>query len=129
VARDHRVLAIVCTALLAGCGGVAYAQDISTGISSWYGAYHQGRLMADGCRFDMHALSAASRTIPLQAWIRVTDLKNGKAAVLQVHDRGPYVRGRILDLSLAAADKLDFLAAGLALVSIEIIHLEKPRRC
>ena len=77
-------------------------QSISN-IASWYGYPHHGRKMADGHRYNMYALTAAHRTLKLGTKVKVTNLNNNKSVVVIISDRGPYVRGRIIDLSLAAA--------------------------
>ncbi len=88
------------------------------GTASWYGRAHHGRTTASGEPFDMHALTAAHRTLPFGTMILVTNLENGRSVVLTVNDRGPFVRGRILDVSYRAALELDFLADSLARVRI-----------
>lgn len=75
--------------------------------------------MANGRPYHMHKLTGAHRTIPLGTWIVVTNLHNGSKAAIEITDRGPFVRGRVLDLSLAAAQALDMVAAGIVLVAYE----------
>jgi rare lipoprotein A len=91
------------------------------GIASWYGNQHQGRLTASGERFDEHKLTAAHRTLPLDTKVKVTNLENGKSIEVKVNDRGPYIPGRVLDLSTQAAKMLGMEKEGLALVRIEIV--------
>ena len=91
------------------------------GIASWYGARHQGQATASGEAFDMNDLTAAHRTLPLGTRIRVTNLRNGKTAVLTVNDRGPFIRGRVLDVSFRAARDLDFGKDDLAPVRVETV--------
>ncbi len=95
----------------------------NVGIASWYGQQHQGKIMANGKLFDSRAFTTASRTLPLGAWIRVFNLRNGKSADVQVTDRGPNkrLRGRILDLSEAAAKKLGFQRDGLTVVAFVVL--------
>lgn len=91
------------------------------GIASWYGPdFHKG-LTANGETYNMHALSAAHRTLPLPSVVKVTNLENGKTVVVRVNDRGPFVNNRIIDLSKTAADKLGFLDSGTAKVKVEIM--------
>jgi rare lipoprotein A len=92
-----------------------------SGIASWYGNRHQGRRTANGERFDMHALTAAHRSLPFGTILRVTDLNTGKAVVVRINDRGPYIRGRILDLSEAAGRALGIGKLGIAQVRIEAV--------
>ncbi len=93
------------------------------GIASWYGQQHQGKIMANGKPFDSRAFTTASRTLPLGAWIRVFNLRNGKSVDVHVTDRGPNkrLRGRILDLSEAAAQKLGFQRDGLTVVAFVVL--------
>lgn len=92
---------------------------IQKGLASWYGTQFHGKKTASGARFDMHALTAAHRTLPLGTYVKVTNLKNGKTVVVKINDRGPYAGKRILDLSLAAANVLNFRAQGETSVSVE----------
>ena len=92
-----------------------------TGQASWYGKRFQGKKTASGERFDMHAISAAHRTLPIPSYVKVTNLNNGKSIVVRINDRGPYRKKRILDLSYAAAKKLDFTKNGHTKVSVEAL--------
>ncbi len=91
------------------------------GYTSYYAHKFHGRPTASGEIYDMNGLSAAHRELPLGTIIRVTHLGNGKSVVVKVNDRGPFVDGRILDLSLGAAKKLDMVNEGVARVKIEIV--------
>lgn len=93
-----------------------------TGQASWYGKRFQGKKTASGERFDMHAISAAHRTLPIPSYVKVTNLNNGKSIVVRINDRGPYRKKRILDLSYAAAKKLGFTKKGHTKVSIETLQ-------
>ena len=90
-----------------------------TGIASWYGHQFNGRKTANGDRFDMNALTAAHRSLPLSCFIRVTNKENGKSVVVKVNDRGPYAGNRILDLSYGAAKQLGIVNQGMGNVTIE----------
>jgi rare lipoprotein A len=90
-----------------------------TGIASWYGHQFNGHKTASGERFDMEAMTAAHRSLPLSCFIRVTNKDNGKSVVVKVNDRGPYSGNRILDLSYAAAEKLGMVSRGMGNVTIE----------
>jgi rare lipoprotein A len=92
-----------------------------TGVASWYGELFHGRLTANGEVYDMEALSAAHPTLPLPSYVRVTNLRNDRAVVLRVNDRGPYSRGRLIDLSWAAASLLKMESAGTAPVRVEYL--------
>jgi rare lipoprotein A len=91
------------------------------GIASWYGPGYNGRLTANGEIFDMNGLSAAHPTLPLPSIVRVTDLQNGRSLDLRVNDRGPFVDGRIIDLSRRAAQLLGFETQGTAPVRVKIL--------
>src|SRR5258708_4905901 len=90
------------------------------GVASYYGKEYQGKKTASGEIYDMNKMTAAHRTLPFGANVRVTDLSSDRSVVVRVNDRGPFARGRIIDLSLAAARKLDMLCAGKATVKLEI---------
>jgi rare lipoprotein A len=90
----------------------------ATGIASWYGSSYHGRLTANGELYDMYALSAAHPTLQLPSLVQVTNLANGRSLVLRVNDRGPFVKGRLIDLSWAAAHELGFERQGLARVHV-----------
>jgi rare lipoprotein A len=90
-----------------------------TGRASWYGKRFHGRRTANGERYDMHALTAAHRTLPMGSYVRVTDPSTSRSVVVRINDRGPFVRGRVIDLSFAAAGYLGLKRAGTARVTIE----------
>jgi peptidoglycan lytic transglycosylase len=92
------------------------------GVASWYGpGFHKVRT-STGERYDMYAMTAAHRTLPLPAYVRVTNLQNGRSVVVRVNDRGPFVGNRIIDLSYSAAAKLDMLRNGTAMVDVRTIE-------
>ena len=90
-----------------------------TGTASWYGRQFHGRKTASGETFDMNAMTAAHRSLPLNCYIRVTNRNNGKSVVVKVNDRGPFHGNRVVDLSYGAAKQLGITSAGTAKVSIE----------
>ncbi|SRR5208337_1009559 len=90
------------------------------GTASWYGEYFQGKPTASGEPFDMRDLTAAHPSLPLGTFVKVTNLRNGKAVVVRINDRGPIVDGRIIDLSREAASALDFKARGLQTVRLDL---------
>jgi rare lipoprotein A len=92
------------------------------GLASWYGARHHGRLTANGEIFSRFKLTAAHRTLPLGTIVQVTNLRNGKDVIVKINDRGPYIYPRILDLSEAAAERLDMIQIGVQLVRIVILR-------
>jgi rare lipoprotein A len=94
------------------------------GIASWYGSYFDGKPTASGEPFDMHDMTAAHLTLPLGTYVKVTNLRNQRAVIVRVNDRGPVVEGRIIDLSYSAAKALDFKARGLQRVRLDIVEPE-----
>jgi len=92
------------------------------GTASWYGADFHGRKTSSGPLYDMYELTAAHKSLPLPAYVRVTNLENGRSTVVKVTDRGPFVSGRIIDLSYAAALRLDMLERGKALVEVAALE-------
>ena len=92
-----------------------------TGIASWYGKPFHGRRTANGAIYDMNSLTAAHRTLPMPFHVRVTNLDNGRSLVLTINDRGPYARGRIIDVSRRAAQLLGFQKKGTTLVRVEAV--------
>jgi rare lipoprotein A len=97
------------------------------GIASWYGKQFHGRNTSNGERYNMYAMSAAHKTLPLPTYVQVTNLSNGRQVVLRVNDRGPFHGERIIDLSYSAAEKLGMLATGTALVEVKALGADgKP---
>lgn len=92
------------------------------GIASWYGPKFHGRLTSSGERYDMHRMTAAHKSLPLPTNVRVTNLENGKSVIVRVNDRGPFVKGRIIDLSFVAAQAIDMTQAGTARVEVEALQ-------
>jgi len=99
---------------------------IEEGMASWYGPGFHGKSTANGEKYDMHAMTAAHRILPLGTIVRVTNNNNGRSLVLRINDRGPFVDDRVIDLSRAAADKLDVVAKGTAPVRIVAMG-DQPR--
>lgn len=100
----------------------AVVGSTETGIASWYGHPYHGRQAADGEIYDMETLVAAHRTLPFNTWVRVYNLQNNKTVDVRIIDRGPFVDGRIIDLSHAAAEVIDMAIAGIAKVRVEVIR-------
>jgi len=126
-----------CVAMLfaaSGCGRRTSARipaparigDTETGVASWYGEPYNGRRSASGEIYDMEQLTAAHRTLAFGTWLEVNDLDNGRRVEVRITDRGPFVKGRIIDLSLAAARKIDMVAPGTARVRLKVIAAPEP---
>lgn len=117
-----RVLAgSILTVVVVGCASHALIRARDTGIASYYGDEFQGRTTSNGERFDQRAMTAAHRTLAFGTRVRVTNLDNGKEVVVRINDRGPFVEGRIIDLSFAAAERLGMVKAGLARVRVKVV--------
>ena len=97
-----------------------------TGLASWYGAPFHNLKTSNGETYNMHAFTAAHRTLPLGTVIRVTNVKTGNSAIVRITDRGPFIKGRILDLSYAAAKKVDVWRAGVSKVRLEVLKAPAP---
>lgn len=95
---------------------------METGIASWYGPPYHGRKAANGEVFDTNELTAAHRTLPLNSIARVTNVTTGHSAMVRITDRGPFIEGRMLDLSASAAKAVDVWRPGLATVKLEVMH-------
>ncbi len=121
------VLLLVCGLTAGACTVLPKGQvdlDVSMkerGIASWYGEDFHGWLTANGETYDMEALTAAHRTLPLGTWVLVTNVENGRQVRVRINDRGPYLYGRVLDLSLAGARVLDMVDSGVAAVQLEVV--------
>jgi rare lipoprotein A len=98
---------------------------VQTGYASWYGGHFQGRMTANGETFDTNQLTAAHRTLPFNSIVRVTNVRNEQSVVVRINDRGPFVENRIIDLSRAAADAIGLTAAGVGMVRLEVLHLQR----
>ena len=98
------------------------SKKVLIGVSSYYGPNFHGKLTANGEVYDMYGVTAAHKTLPLNTICRVTNLANDKSLILRINDRGPYIKGRILDCSYGAAKKLDFINQGTTNVKIEVIE-------
>jgi rare lipoprotein A len=103
-------------------------QAYQVGTASWYGDYFQGKQTASGELYDMNDLTAAHPTLPLGTFVKVTNLRNGRAVVVRINDRGPVVDGRIIDVSYNAARALGFKERGLQTVRLDIYHPQSVAR-
>jgi len=97
-------------------------QDVEIGKASWYGKKYHDRQTASGETFDMYAFTAAHKLFPFNTKVKVTNLKNNRSLVVRINDRGPFVRGRIIDLSYAGAQELDFINDGVIKVRVERLY-------
>lgn len=119
--RKHFFLLLFFT-LFYVCG---FSQNLEIGIASYYHDKFEGRTTASGEIFQQHKFTAAHKTLPFNTKVKVTNLKNNKSVVVKINDRGPFVEGRIIDLSQEAAFHLQFLVDGIADVKVEILSSNK----
>jgi len=105
----------------AGCGGKG-GRNVEEGLASWYGNEYHGRNTASGERFNQWDMTAAHRDYPFGTEVLVTNLRNGRNVRVRINDRGPWVRGRIIDLSKGAADEIDMVIAGVVPVRVEVLR-------
>ncbi len=117
------VKGMVLVVALALCPALAFAED---GLASWYGGKFHGRMTSSGEMFDTNSLTAAHRTLPFGTIVKVTNLDNGRSVLVKINDRGPFVGGRIIDLSRAAALQLGMIDTGVARVSLQIVEFLSP---
>ena len=121
-----KLKAFLITAILTFVALAASAQDYqATGVASYYGKALHGRMTSSGERFDMNKMTCAHRTLPFGTILNVRDLKTGRSVKVRVTDRGPFGRGRIVDLSLAAAKELGIVSRGIAQVEVTIAKPEQ----
>jgi len=120
----------VMTFLLFSCARIYYppSEIIQTGVASWYGPNFHGKTTSNKEIYDMHDLTAAHKSLPFGTYVMVTNLNNGKSVTVRINDRGPFVKGRIIDLSYAAAKAVDMIGTGTAPVRLEILTDISPKR-
>ena len=128
-ARRMALLAFSVVVAVTGCGGRRAAKAVTPaigveqkGIASWYGLPYHGRRTASGEVYDMERMTAAHRRWAFGTWVRVRNLDNGEETVVRINDRGPFVRGRIIDLSRAAARDVELIGPGIARVKLTVIE-------
>ncbi len=118
--------ALIALLLLAGVNAqAAVVGQTQSGKASYYHDRFHGRKTASGVRYDKNELSAAHKTLPLGSHVRVTDPRSGKSVVVRINDRGPYAKGRVIDLSRAAARKIGLVKEGVAKVKLEVLSLPR----
>jgi len=104
---------------------IAEAVEASSGVVSWYGGKFHGRKTASGERYDKNELTAAHKTLPFGTKVKVTNIRNGKSVVVEINDRGPFVKSRVLDLSQAAFSEIGHTNTGVMHVEYEVLDSEK----
>lgn len=123
--RTSFVMAGILCLLFAAAPSHGKSTRVESGIASWYGAWHHGKITANGEAYDMFSMTAAHKTIPLGTLVRVRHKRSGKSLIVRINDRGPYVKGRIIDLSYAAASSLGI--TGISRVTVEVVSDRKGR--
>ncbi|QDK44439.1 septal ring lytic transglycosylase RlpA family lipoprotein [Bdellovibrio sp. ZAP7] len=108
---------------LPSCASALHTGSTAKGKASWYGESHQGNRTASGEKFDLNQLTAAHRTLPMGSMVKVTSLSTGKSVTVRINDRGPFTKGRILDVSQAAAQKLGFIQKGTDHIKMEVVSI------
>ncbi len=98
------------------------------GVGSWYGKEFHGRKTSSGERYDMYGMTAAHPTLPIPSYARVTDIENGRKIIVRINDRGPFEKGRIIDLSYGAARKLGYLAKGTSELKVESLSPDESEQ-
>lgn len=121
------LIAALALAIIAGPVQAGRVGQVQEGIASYYHDSLHGNRTASGQVYDKNAITAAHKTLPLGTKVRVTDKDSGKSIVVQVNDRGPFVRGRIIDLSRGAARQLGMIRKGLAKVEVEVLSVPARR--
>jgi len=106
-------------------GGLG-SPTIVNGVASYYGREHQGKKTANGEIFNMNKLTAAHRSLPFGSQVKVTNLSNQRSVIVRINDRGPYYQGRIIDLSQAAAERLEMVKSGITKVKVEVLNAKGP---
>lgn len=139
VRRGLRTSVLLCVLVLTGCGTTSPRFTSSTrppsrdgsvhqlaGIASYYAHEFDGKPTANGEVYDMHQLTAAHRTLPFNSLVRVTYQQTGESVVVRINDRGPFKNDRVIDLSLAAAQRIGIIAQGTGQVRLEVLELGSP---
>lgn len=123
--KGQQLLALLCLLGLAGCAGSQLSEApgaTASGEASYYSDRHQGARTASGERYNKNAMTAAHRTLAFGTRVRVTNLNNQRQTVVRINDRGPFSKGRIIDLSRAAASQIGMIHSGVAPVRVEVLN-------
>jgi rare lipoprotein A len=123
------LFAVLTSSVFFSCSRVRHPapETIQTGTASWYGPNFHGKTTSNKEVYDMHDLTAAHKSLPFGTYVVVTNLNNGKSVTVRINDRGPFVKGRIIDLSFAAAKAIDMIGTGTAPVKLEILTEISPK--
>jgi rare lipoprotein A len=124
--RYWKVSTVIFVGILTPLSLSSFAMSAETGTASFYGKGFHGRRAANGEIFDMNAMTAAHRSLPFGTRLQVTNMKNGRSVVVRIQDRGPYISGRVLDLSYGAARALDMVESGIVRVRYAEVEMPPP---
>lgn len=121
---------IVLIAFLSSCTRISYfpSGNVQVGLASWYGQDFHGKVTSNKEIYNMYDMTAAHKSLPFHSFVKVTNLKNKKSVTVRINDRGPFIKGRIIDLSYAAARNLDMIVQGVVPVRVEIIKKVSPKK-
>ncbi len=131
LSRERRLLYILGSIIfLTSCAGMEYFRSgsVQKGLASWYGADFHGKRTSNKEIYNMYAMTAAHKTLPFGTYVKVTNLDNGRSVVVRINDRGPFVKGRIIDLSYAAAKKLGMSSEGVVPVKVKVLKKYSPKK-
>ena len=124
ILNNYLILSLLIALSTSAC---AKHNGIQTGKGSWYGKKFHGRQTASGEKYNMYALTAAHKTLPFNTLVEVTNLKNNRKVIVRINDRGPYAKGRIIDLSYLAAKKLGYVNKGVAKLKVKVLYKRKKK--
>jgi len=131
LSRERRLLYILGSIIfLTSCAGMEYFRSgsVQKGLASWYGADFHGKRTSNKEIYNMYAMTAAHKTLPFGTYVKVKNLDNGRSVVVRINDRGPFVKGRIIDLSYAAAKKLGMSSEGVVPVKVKVLKKYSPKK-
>ncbi len=124
----HIIITVFVAMIISSCATTRSGSVLDQGEASWYGPGFHGKTTANGETYNQNDLTAAHRTLPFNTVVRVINMDNGKAVTVRINDRGPYARGRIIDLSKEAARRIDMIDSGVAPVRLLLVSSEQPIR-
>ena len=124
------IFLFISIAILSSCARIAYfpSGSAQTGLASWYGDDFHGKKTSCKEIYDMYALTAAHKSLPFQSYVKVTNLNNGEDVTVRINDRGPFIEGRIIDMSYAAANRLKMVEDGVVPVRVEVLSDLSPKK-
>jgi rare lipoprotein A len=122
ILNKYIIISLLLALSTAAC---AKHDGIQTGKGSWYGKKFHGRQTASGEKYNMYALTAAHKKLPFNTMVKVTNLSNNRSVIVRINDRGPYAKGRIIDLSYLGARKLGYINKGVAKLKVEVLYKQK----